>query len=540
MQTLCSVSRNSQDINLDTSLDLTIDQIKIFGIVDCLHTKTGVIWNPDIKTINQYVNSLDQDSLRHLPMVIEGNFLLIVRRANATYIFCDRFCKHRIFYKITNDQISFYDRLLTEGSSFTLDINAVKTFLVYRYVPTGQTLFQGIQQIMPGEIIKINHTTCVVEHLLENTFPSSTSDSFELLEAENKYHFLLQQALEKRISQVSATEKILLPLSGGFDSRVILATVLEIIPADRLVTFTYGQPDTYDYEIGNKVAKDIGVRHVSFPLGYQDFSLENLLESCSDTGGQISFALEAPLRVYNEMRNQGQTILSGNVGGGVMGYLYMPKFDHPKPKEEIFLLDAFCRNPLLLDMIHDQKMIEESFYFAEDPLSLLNMYERWMFINHITKYTHYCNYKLRTQFNYISPYLDFQVCNYALSLPANQRKLCHFYFQYIKDRYPMLANEPFTIFRGATLSSSKLTKYMTYQYDHARQILTGRYRRANKLDFAKYRKELLDYPSLRSFLSKILEPSQVNIYFSTHPHDQMMHTVKSLQLLCENFDVSIP
>jgi asparagine synthetase B (glutamine-hydrolysing) len=515
-------------------------QTMIFGMVDCLHTENRVIWNPDIKTIDRTINSLDQNSLRHLPMMLEGNFLLVVKRKDATYIFCDRFCKRRIFYEISDDKISLSDRLLTEDSTYTLDIQAVKAFLVFRYVPTGQTLFRGIRQLMPGEILIIDHTTSAVEHLIENTFPSSTPEDFELIEAEKKYHFLLQQALEKRISRVSATEKILLPLSGGFDSRVILATVLEIIPANRLITFTYGQPDTYDYEIGAKVAKDIGVQHLQFPLSYQDFSMVNLLESCSDTGGQITFALEAPLRVYNEIRNQGQTMLSGNVGGGVMGYLYIPEFDQSKTKEEIFLQDTFCRNPLLLDMIRDQKLVEESFYFAEDPSSLLNMYERWMFINHITKYTHYCNYKLRTQFNYISPYLDFQVCNYALSLPANYRKLCNFYFQYIKDRYPMIANEPFTIFRGATLSSSKLTKYLTYQYDHARQILTGHYRRANKLDFARYRKELLDYPSLRSFLSKILEPSQVNVYFSSHPHDQMMHTVKSLQILCEHFNVSLP
>ncbi len=540
MKILCSVSRNSQDINTGTSPDMAIDQIMIFGIVDCLHIKDRDVWNPNIKAIEQFINSLDQNSLRHLPMVIEGDFLLVVKRANATYICCDRFCKHRIFYNFTNDQVSFYDRLLTEGSPFTLDIQTAKAFLVFRYVPTGQTLFQGIRQIMPGEIIKIDQTTGVVEHLIENTYPSSTPEPFELIEAEEKYHFLLQQALEKRISRVSVTEKILLPLSGGFDSRVILATVLEIIPADRLIAFTYGQPDTYDYEIGAKVAKDIGVKHIQFPLNFQDFSTKNLLESCSDTGGQISYALEAPLRVYSEIRNLGQTILSGNVGGGVMGYLYIPEFDHPKSKEEIFFKDAFYRNPLLMNMAHNKEMIEESFYFAEDPSSILNMYERWMFINHITKYTHYCNYKLRTQFNYISPYLDFRVCDYALSLPANQRLLCHFYFQYIKDRYPLLAKEPFTIFRGATLSSNKLTKYITFQYDHARQILTGHYRRANKLDFARYRKELLDYPSLRNFLAKILEPAQVNTYFSTHPNDQMMHTVKSLQLLCEYFDVSIP
>lgn len=539
MQTLLCVPCCSPDCATKISPDMETTRTMLFGMVDCLHLKEGDIWNPDKETIDRYVRTLDQNSLLHLPMVIEGNFLLMVKHENATYILCDRFCKHRIFYKISTDQISFFDHLLEEDCAYTLDSQAVKTFLVYRYVPTGQALFAGIQQLMPGEILKIDQKTGVVNHLFENTFPLSTPEPFDLIEAEKKYHVLLRQALEKRISLVPPTEKIFLPLSGGFDSRVILATVLDIIPSNRLIAFTYGQPDTYDYEIGRKVARDIGVNHIQFPLDFHDYAEEKLLDNCIDTEGQISYALEAPLRVYKEIRELGQTILSGNAGGGIMGYLYMPEFDNSRSTEEIFFKDILCKHPALMNMMHDQEMIEKSFYFDQTPKASINMYERWMFNNHITKYTHYCNYKMRSQFNYISPYLDHQVCDFALSLPSNYRRLCKFYFQFIKDYYPKLANEPFTIFRGAALNSNRFTKYMTYQYDHARQILTGHYKRANKLDFARYRKELVNYPSLQTFLSQLLEPTLVKTYFSAHPHDQMMHTIRSLQVLCEHFNITI-
>ena len=58
----------------------------------------------------------------------------------------------------------------------------------------------------------------------------------------------------------------IVPLSGGLDSRAILAGLLDRGLKDQIIATTYGTPGTYDYDIGCRVAKKIGVKHKAFDL----------------------------------------------------------------------------------------------------------------------------------------------------------------------------------------------------------------------------------------------------------------------------------
>jgi hypothetical protein len=62
-----------------------------------------------------------------------------------------------------------------------------------------------------------------------------------------------------------------LPLSGGLDSRAILGGLLENLDKRQIQTVTYGSPGTYDYEIGQSVAKTIGVRSDSINLSAESW-----------------------------------------------------------------------------------------------------------------------------------------------------------------------------------------------------------------------------------------------------------------------------
>jgi asparagine synthetase B (glutamine-hydrolysing) len=62
-----------------------------------------------------------------------------------------------------------------------------------------------------------------------------------------------------------------LPLSGGLDSRAILGGMLENLESRQIQTVTYGSPGTYDYEIGQSVAKTVGVRFDSINLSAESW-----------------------------------------------------------------------------------------------------------------------------------------------------------------------------------------------------------------------------------------------------------------------------
>jgi len=67
-------------------------------------------------------------------------------------------------------------------------------------------------------------------------------------------------------------KKHVVPISGGLDSRAILASLLKFTEAANIYTYTFGTPSTFDYEIGNLIAKETGTMHTSFPLNDYIFS----------------------------------------------------------------------------------------------------------------------------------------------------------------------------------------------------------------------------------------------------------------------------
>ena len=48
-----------------------------------------------------------------------------------------------------------------------------------------------------------------------------------------------------------SNDKHLVPLSGGSDSRALIALLLEHTNVSSIKTYTFGTPKTFDYEIGN-------------------------------------------------------------------------------------------------------------------------------------------------------------------------------------------------------------------------------------------------------------------------------------------------
>ncbi len=519
--------------------DIECRNLKLSGRIDCLHLSNQDIWNPCTDDIDLFISSLKEENVSDVLLTFEGQFIACIFFPHRSYIFCDRLAMEPYYYEIKPHQVLIYDQIL-DGRAFTLNQKAAKNFLIFRYVPSGQTLFEGIRQIMPGEILRIDHHTGQVDHLYINVFPPIEQIQMEMPEARKQFHNLFQQSIEKRVAHLPVTEPILLPLSGGYDSRLILAFLLEIVPANRIIAYTFGQQGTYDFKIGKKIAKKFGIRHFEFPLSINDYSQKDLKNACIDCNGQIAYTLEAPVSIFDNILQHGNVIISGNLGNEVMGDRSHPIENTTLTNhEDIFLLETICKDRKIIDKVLDKQIINDSFYFHNDEESTLTLTDRWIYINPNTKYTNYCVYKKRAHIDYISPFADFQVFNFMYSLPAKWRDYCVFYFDFFQNWYPDFANLPTTEYRGVAFTSSNLLKNVAYHTDHFLMILTGKYFRANKIDFARYAKALLNFPTMRKFALQWLEESLVSQLFSGNQNYQMLYSLQSLQFLCENFDIEL-
>lgn len=79
------------------------------------------------------------------------------------------------------------------------------------------------------------------------------------------------------------------PLSGGYDSRFILATLLAAGARERIVAVTFGVPGTLDYDVARLVARTAGVRHETIDLSDRVVTREELLRTAHDAPWTILF-----------------------------------------------------------------------------------------------------------------------------------------------------------------------------------------------------------------------------------------------------------
>ena len=129
---------------------------------------------------------------------------------------------------------------------------------------------------MPGECIVLDVTTGQIRVDVVCVYPKVVLDENGNDDdmVAKKFHELFREALEKRINKYNHHETFLLPLSGGFNSRYVLGTALELVSPTRILAMTFGEKGSYDFEIGKLVAETAGVRHLVYPLTSDNYGIK--------------------------------------------------------------------------------------------------------------------------------------------------------------------------------------------------------------------------------------------------------------------------
>ena len=91
---------------------------------------------------------------------------------------------------------------------------------------------------------------------------------------------LIEPALEAFHRAIRADltgRRHIVPLSGGVDSRFLLATLVDHGLRDSIIAVTFGIPGTFDFDIAPRVARTLGVRHEAVDLTTIEFGREAVL-----------------------------------------------------------------------------------------------------------------------------------------------------------------------------------------------------------------------------------------------------------------------
>jgi len=91
--------------------------------------------------------------------------------------------------------------------------------------------------------------------------------------------YLLDRVVDESLSGVDPPEYYIVPISGGWDSRILLGAALDRFEKWKIRTLTFGVPGQLDYDIGKNVAREFGIEHVAVDLSAVELEWEDLLNS---------------------------------------------------------------------------------------------------------------------------------------------------------------------------------------------------------------------------------------------------------------------
>ena len=158
------------------------------------------------------------------------------------------------------------DSTLMRGAvaSPRLDPRARREFLDAGFVTGTDTLLAGVHQTEQGAVVRIDRATGkarAVNHSL-----ARFSEEADMVADPEEFAALLSEALDAGLGRVledldrrPGSPRLVLPLSGGLDSRLLAAWLTLHGALDRTVAFTYGRPGSREVEVSRSVAEAVGL-----------------------------------------------------------------------------------------------------------------------------------------------------------------------------------------------------------------------------------------------------------------------------------------
>jgi asparagine synthase (glutamine-hydrolysing) len=266
---------------------------------------------------------------------------------------------------------------------------------------------------------------------------------------------------------LTARPKLALFLSGGLDSRLILAELLRQGYSGELLTVTYGSPGTYDYEIGRLVAHHAGVSHQAFDLSQQHDYERLFVEQCLETDGMVDL-LHAPNETYRSCRDRGLPIAVGYLSDVLAGAWVTPAMLQSPIQSEAsarrtfwsilvrFSLSTYALVPALVGTtekayVEDMFEILDTQYRQEKWNSAATAVTSFAFSCLNSRFAQLCITKGSEHINYVFPFFDADWVTFWQAVPEAWRCERRLFEEFLRKIYPDLFALPVRKLQGRGL-----------------------------------------------------------------------------------------
>jgi asparagine synthase (glutamine-hydrolysing) len=190
-----------------------------------------------------------------------GCFSIIVSTENGLFAASDAIRAFPLFYKefegnwIVSDEPS---RLMNDYGKPESNEQAWQEFLATGYVTGNETLINEIYQVQAGELVQFNNDDLRRKFFF--TYRAHVTSDQDYSELREKGIKVFNETFSRFVDGLKG-RTVVVPLSGGFDSRMI-AVMLKRSGYKDVVCITYGRPENPEIKISRKVAEILGFKWI--------------------------------------------------------------------------------------------------------------------------------------------------------------------------------------------------------------------------------------------------------------------------------------
>lgn len=301
-----------------------------------------------------------------------------------------------------------------------LDIHkeGLYNYVEYGFSVFGQTPLKDIKFMKPSSrLIRLNNG-----ELFEEKLPDPIEKFLNYKLKENDLIELIQDRVQKWESQIPNYSKIILPLSGGFDSRLLLYCLKD-----------KSRVNSYSYGLSKNQEKSIEIVHSKklaeiYNLNWRQISIGNFHNYTQDWYDEFGISTHLHgmyhFEFYDKIRKAlkgNHPFLSGIFGDVFAGNVKQQKIKSPDDLIKLGYVHGLSGDPTMLKF-NCSKNLRDKFW--EENKNSLND-ERFQIISTIRLKIMLISYliKVPSLFNFDawSPYLDIDIAMAMLNLPAERR-----------------------------------------------------------------------------------------------------------------------
>lgn len=270
----------------------------------------------------------------------KGNFTLFVynKESQVLEIYTDHFALRPMYFGVKDSSVFISNNLnILKSVDNTIDETTIFEKILFTYPITNQTYLKRFKLLEPGKhyhLVNSSIKEACLFNLQELIF-NNTTQNFKYSKFNEIFNFNVRQ-------RAKLDKKPLVTLTGGFDGRTVVASMKE--QNIDFHSFSFGRKGGENTEIPLKFCASLNISYEPVYLNedYERNYSRYAHMAIEQSDGLSPFERANYSYAYTRLRDSSPILLSGLIGGEILGILYL--------KTDYF-------NKTYYDWIYDNKQI---------------------------------------------------------------------------------------------------------------------------------------------------------------------------------------